>query len=293
MPQNPWMVSLHGGHSSEFCEHAQSTLDEMIEAAIAAGYHTFGVSEHAPRYEERFIYPSEREKGYTLERIHSEWTAYTSAVFSAADRYADRITVMRGFEAEVIPAASYADKMLGLRAEHRFDFMVGSVHYVDERSIDGEKADFDALVADLGLEQLSVRYYQAVAEMVPSLRPDVVGHLDLVRRNAAPDAVLDSPPIRAAAERALEAIREQGAVLDLNLAGIRKNLGGPYPAPWLIERALAMGIGFCFGDDSHNTGQVAHPIDQGRAYLLANGVHEITYLTRRDGAVVRESAPLD
>src|SRR5438045_1413741 len=40
-PEN-WRVSLHGGHSGEFCDHAEGTLREILTAAVAAGYHTFG-----------------------------------------------------------------------------------------------------------------------------------------------------------------------------------------------------------------------------------------------------------
>jgi histidinol-phosphatase (PHP family) len=70
MASNDWKVSLHGGHSGEFCEHATSTLREVLEAAVAFGYHTFGVSEHVPRSQDRFLYRTEREKDYTPDRLH-------------------------------------------------------------------------------------------------------------------------------------------------------------------------------------------------------------------------------
>ncbi len=30
----PWKVSLHGGHSGQFCDHAKGSLREIVEAAI-------------------------------------------------------------------------------------------------------------------------------------------------------------------------------------------------------------------------------------------------------------------
>jgi histidinol-phosphatase (PHP family) len=139
---------------------------------------------------------------------------------------------------------------------------------------------------------LAIAYYEAVAEMVEALRPEVVGHLDLIRLNAGPGARLDTPPIRQAAATALEAIRDCGAILDVNTAGYRKGLGMPYPAPWLIEAAHALEIGFCFGDDSHGIAQVGQGIDQARDYLLENGVDHVTVLTRENGAIVRKRVPL-
>ena len=293
MSSAPWKVSLHGGHSGEFCEHATSTLRKVLEAAVAFGYQTFGVSEHAPRSRDRFLYSSEREKGYTLERLHGEFDAYAEALDTLAKEFEGRLVVLRGFEAEVIPTASYVEEMLNLRERYQFDYMVGSVHYVDEIQIDGDKAYFDAAVARCGgMEPFAVRYYDTVASMVDALRPDVVGHLDLIRRNAPPHAVLDTPAIREAADRALKVIQDQGAILDLNTAGYRKGLGSPYPAPWLVQRATEMGVGFCFGDDSHGPAQVGEGLEQGRQYLLENGVAEISAITRNPGGVVRKSVSL-
>jgi histidinol-phosphatase (PHP family) len=293
MPAQPWKVSLHGGHSGRFCEHAVGELRQVLEAAAAAGYHTFGVSEHAPRSQERFLYATEREKGYDIPRLHAEFEAYAQAIDRLAGEFADRLVVLRGFEAEVIPTSGYREEMLGIRERFGFDYMVGSVHYVDETSIDGPKADFETLLARSGgLDQAAVKYYEAVVEMVEALRPEVVGHLDLIRRNAEPDAKLDTPAIRKAAGLALEAVRARGCILDLNTAGYRKGLGSPYPAPWLLRQAHEMGIGFCFGDDSHGPHQVGEGVEQARGYLLENGVDTVTVLTREDGAVVRRVVAL-
>ena len=91
---------------------------------------------------------------------------------------------------------------------------------------------------------------------------------------------------------ALEAARDCNAILDINTAGYRKGLGMPYPAPWLLEAASRMGIGVCFGDDSHGIAQVGSGIDEARNYLLENGIDHVTVLTREDGAVVRKRLPL-
>jgi histidinol-phosphatase (PHP family) len=293
MPGQPWKVSLHGGHSGEFCEHAKDSLEQVLEAAAAAGYHTFGVSEHAPRSQERFLYSTERQKGYDLERLSREFEAYAPTVRKLAREFEGRLTVLCGFEAEVIPTSGYREEMLGLRRRFGFDYMVGSVHYVDEITIDGPRPDFErALAARGGLDPLAVAYYEAVGEMVEALRPEVVGHFDLIRLNAGSEAPLDTPPIRRAAARALEAVRACDAILDVNTAGYRKGLGMPYPAPWLIEAARAMDIAFCFGDDSHGIAQVGQGIEEARQYLLENQVSHVTVLTRENGKIARRRVAL-
>jgi len=288
-----WRISLHGGHSGEFCEHAEGTLRSVVEAAVAAGFATFGLSEHAPRGEDRFLYPSERQKGFTIGRMQDDFDAYVTEAKALADEFSDRIQILVGFEAEVVPAASYAVEMSAIREKYGLEYMVGSVHYVGEIQIDGTIEEFHAAVAASGgIESLTVCYYDTVAEMVDRLRPEVVGHLDLIRRNAPPGADLQTTAIVAAADRALQSVRESGAILDLNTAGWRKGLGNAYPEPWLVRRAHELGIRFCFGDDSHGPKQVGDGIDRAREYLLKLDVTSIRSLDRRQGEILSTVVPL-
>lgn len=290
----PWMFSLHGGHSSEFCDHAQSSLREMLEAAVQAGYHTFGVTEHAPRVEARFLYPNEIRLGWDVPKIVADFERYAQTLPTLAEEFADRLIVLRGFEIEVVPASSYVQLMQEYRHRYEFEYIVGSVHYVDEISIDGSVEDFHrAMAAQGGLEALVIRYYQCLAQMVKALRPEVVAHLDLIKLHGHRFGSLDTPAIRRAAEEALEAICETGGIIEVNTAGYRKGLGEPYPASWLVQMAHRMGIGFCFGDDSHCVEQVGFGIDKAREHLLVNGVRSVTLLTREDGKVVRRVVPLE
>ena len=63
----------------------------------------------------------------------------------------------------------------------------------------------------------------------------MVGHLDLIKRNADlagyGTAWLDAPRIRAAADLALGAARTHNAILDLNTAGWRKGRMKRRPLP--------------------------------------------------------------
>ena len=288
-----WKVSLHGGHSGSFCEHAAGDLRDLLEAAVQVGYHTFGVTEHAPRSESRFLYDSEVAKGYTVDRLHREFDEYAAEVARLAEELSDRLVVLKGFEAEVVPTSSHREEMRGLRERYDFDYMVGSVHYVDELSIDGPMDEFcRARDAAGGLEALAVRYYRTVSQMVVDLEPEIVGHLDLLRRLAGEDSELETPRIQRAAGEALDIIREKGCILDCNTRALRKRLGCPYPAPWLVRMATSMDVPFCFGDDSHRPSAVGNGIEDARLYLLENGVDSITTLAREGGDIVRRRVAL-
>ena len=274
-----WKVSLHGGHSSAYCDHAGSTLAEMLETAYEGGMQVYGVTEHAPRVEPERLYDEEVALGWdvaVLERLFGE---YAAELDRFKREYAGTMTVLKGFEAEVVPEDRYAEVMLDFRSRYGFDYIVGSVHYVVGYIIDYLPGRYEmAVEACGGPEALAVRYFREVARMVPALRPEVVGHLDLYRRRFPSDEAASTPPIRRAAMEALEVIREHDAIIDVNTAGLRLGFGYPYPAPWLVEAARDMGIAFCFGDDSHNVSHVGAGINDAREYLLSHGVTHIETL---------------
>lgn len=297
-----WRVSLHGGHTGEFCAHASGTLKERLQQAIDAGYHTFGVSEHVSR-PQSYLYRDEISRGWDADKLEERFAAYTTALPPLTDEFASELIILRGFEAEVVPISGYKEKMLFLRdsqlpsGKPAFDYFVGSVHYVNGIEIDGSLELFHDLIEESrGLEKFIVRYFQTVTEMVEALKPDVVGHIDLPRKNLLKAGLgTDMPETRetlAAERETLEAIRAAGAILDLNLAALRKGLPTPYPAPGLVKRAHAMGVPFCFGDDSHRPGEVGQGLETGRQYLLDLGVNQIGIITKENGEVVRKSVSL-
>lgn len=290
----PWMVSLHGGHSSAYCDHADSTLQELLDAAVERGMRVFGMTEHAPRGEKRLLFPEEVSMGWDVRKIGRMFEEYAQESRERVAEYADRIQLLRGFEIEVAPGKRYPELMQKLRERHQFDYIVGSVHFIEDELFDYNVESLKKVSQKVGgLEKLGVRYYRILAEMVEVLRPEVVGHFDVIRKYAEPLGAVDTPPIREAAMAALEAVQAAGGILDVNTAPYRRGHDVPYPAPWIVEAARDMGIPFCFGDDSHAVADVGAGIEQARAYLLDHQVETITCLMRRDdGAIDREVIPL-
>ena len=183
-----------------------------------------------------------------------------------------------------------------------FDYFVGSVHYVNEMTIDGSAADFKKAVDHCGgIEEFAVLYYETVAEMIRNLEPDIVGHIDLLRRNLERAGYalrdLQTPRIAEALDFALVTAKAYDAALDLNTAGWRKGLAHPYPSPLIVRRAAEIGVPFCFGDDSHCCADVGAGVEDARIYLLANGVDSVRVLTRagspRKGRIIKRTVPLN
>ena len=288
-----WKVSLHGGHSGDFCLHGAGTLRQMLDAAVAYGFTTFGVTAHAPRSHARFLYPEEVDAGYTPDDLARDFRNYADTCAGLADEYSGRLEVLRGAEIEVVPGSSYADEARALRERYGLDYLVGSVHWVDEMPFDTSKADFEKAVARLGgLEPFALRYYDLAGEMVDRVSPEVVGHLDLPRLYAEGAPELESGAVRSAVASVLERALAAGSILEVNVRAEQRGLTTPYPAPWIVRLAAEIGVPLCFSDDSHSAETVGAGIESGRSYLLGLGVDTITRLTRSGGAIVKEEVPL-
>lgn len=289
----PWKISLHGGHSRQFCDHSNSTLREILDAALAFGYCTYGVAEHAPRCEARYLYDEEIEMGWDVETLDHMFQQYAETVDHLVREYDGRLQVLKAFEAEVVPPQRYPEIMLSYKNNLNFDYIVGSVHYVDDCIIDYKPEYFKrALESCGGYENLAVRYFHTLADMVEKLNPEVVGHFDLIRKGFPETQDLETERILAAAGEALEVIRDRHALLDVNTAGYRKGFPYPYPAPVFARMARDMGIPMCFGDDSHDARHVGAGIEPAREYLLSLNINRITTLERGNTGLNRKEVSL-
>ena len=114
-------------------------------------------------------------------------------------RYAGRISLLVGFEAEFIRPDSYAPLATTLAADPRVDVVVGSLHHVRGVPIDFNRDMYQAALAKVAATpsegdgddpeaRLWLAYYDEQHAMLTALRPKVVGHFDLVRLLSADPA---------------------------------------------------------------------------------------------------------
>lgn len=281
------LFSFHGGHSGEFCRHAEARLEEVIEAACAAGLSHFGVSEHMPRERAEQLYPD--EDGLTPRDLHDAFAGYAQGELDRLrERYGDRIRLLKGMETEYLSGAGGEPfDIVVTRYRERFgiEYLVGSVHHVREIQIDGPVEVYErAVEACGGVEPLEVEYFCDLADLVRSLRPEVVGHLDLIKKARGP-GWRPTPAVWSAIEDCIEAIRAAGSLVEVNAAGWRKGLDEPYPGPAVLERIVAAGLPLTLGDDSHGPQFVGMDLDRARDAARDAGATELFALEPGRGRV--------
>jgi histidinol-phosphatase (PHP family) len=263
-------VSVHGGHSGQFCHHAKDSLEDVIKAYIDQGFTWVGITEHMAPLSDAFRYPDEAEDQQSAAFLREQFFSYFDECQKLKNKYSDQIEIFSAFETETYEGAqAFVNHLV---EELKPDYLVGSVHHVNSICIDYDEGHFRQAVTTTGsLEALYLDYFDAQFEMLQALEPAVVGHFDLIRK-FDPDYLhtLQNKKIWQRVKRNLDFIARKNLILDFNLRGFDK-ASEQYPSMPVLKEALAMGIAVVPGDDSHGVASVGRNYDRGIEILRSLG----------------------
>ncbi|MBU1567956.1 MAG: histidinol-phosphatase [Proteobacteria bacterium] len=264
-------VSVHGGHSGQFCNHATNTLEEIIQHYIARQFPWVGITEHAPGISQELLYPDQQAAGLTPEFLLHRFSLYMQECRRLQEKYRSQIRIFAAIESETY--SGYKEFMPYLITTFQPDYVVGSVHFVNDLGFDYSQAQYDQTAAVVGdRDALYCRYFDLQYEMLQFLRPSVVGHFDLIRI-FDPDykARLLQPEIMSRIKRNLALIKELDLIMDFNLRSLLKGADEPYVSRVILQMARDMDIAVVPGDDSHGVGNVGTNMETGIAILRELG----------------------
>ncbi|CAO2652772.1 Nn.00g021830.m01.CDS01 [Neocucurbitaria sp. VM-36] len=272
------MPYSHHSHSGQFCGHAKDSLEEIVQAAIAKGFHAFALTEHIPRPLEDF-YPEETDV-HTEETLATLFDEFIIEAHRLREAYSTKIRILIGFESEYI-RPSTLQIVHGILGKYTFDFFMGSVHHAHTIPIDFDRAMYDQARDKSGGtdERLFEDYFDSQYEMLQALRPPVVGHFDLIRLlSDHRDANFkDMIGVWQKIQRNLDFIASYGGLLELNSSGLRKGLAEPYPCLPICQMFLKMNGGFVMSDDSHGIDQIGTNYKRLLAFIQKAGIERIHY----------------
>ena len=226
------IVDLH--NHTVLCNHAEGTIDQYVETAIEKGIKHFGFSEHAPM---------DFDTHYRLK--FEEMDLYKKMVLEAKEKYKDQIEILFAYEVDYLEG--HMDKRV---LEADVDYLIGSVHFIDEWGFDNP--EFIGRYENEDIDTIWEKYFNAIEKMAQSKLFDVVGHLDLIKvfKFMPKKDILD------VARNALQAIKDSDMVLEINMAGYRKPVEEAYPSKNLLEEAFRLNIPITFSSDAHLPQQV-------------------------------------
>lgn len=267
----PLNVSIHGGHSGQFCHHAIDSLEEIIQEYIRKDFAWVGITEHAPPLNEALQYLDEKEAGLTPAFLLEKFGDYMLECRRLQRKYQDQIEIFVAMEIETY--SGYGPFVEILLERFSPDYIVGSVHFVNDVNFDYSEELYNKAADSVGgVNRLYGAYFDVQFEMIQRLRPAVVGHFDLVRI-FDPDyrARLIDPEIQQKIRRNLELIQDLDLIMDFNLRSLAKGAQEPYITSSILSQVRELGIAVVPGDDSHSVASVGNYIEPGIQILQEFG----------------------
>jgi len=267
----PSFVSIHGGHSGRFCCHAADSLEEIILLYIEKKFSWIGITEHTPAIDKQHLYPDETAAGWTPALLLDRFDNYMLECRRLQKKYRDKIRIFAAMEIETY--SGYKQFVPYLIDRLRPDYIVGSVHFVNDMPFDYSRQAYSTAVKNVGGEDtLYCLYFDQQYEMITFLKPSVVGHFDLVRIfDDDYRTRLLKPEILRKVERNLQLIKDLDLMLDLNLRSMFKGADEPYISGSILQMAYELGIAVVPGDDSHGLSSVGNFMAEGIKVLTDTG----------------------
>jgi histidinol-phosphatase (PHP family) len=208
---------------------------------------------------------------------HPFWRQYAHDDLDAYCAFVREETDLRlGIEADFV--AGREDRMATLLEAREWDYVVGSVHFLRDHSLDTE--EYSVWGAGESPERVWRRYFETVAEAARSGLYDIMAHPDLVKvwGRSAPRPEGD---LRFFYEPAVEAFAETGVAVEFSTAGWRKPVDEQYPALPFLEMLVDAGCPIALSSDAHVPDQLGFAYERATEVLESAGVREIAVFERR------------
>jgi histidinol-phosphatase (PHP family) len=251
---------MHLRAPDESIDHSVEAIERYVETAAERGIDGIGFTEHIYYFEQTRPLWS---LPYHLERCKYDIEPYVEAVIEAKRR---GYPVKLGLEVDYEPEQE--EETAELLAPYPWDYLIGSIHFLDGYSVDGRPN----LVEGIGAEEAWSRYYAMLGRASASGLYDTLGHPDLVKM-FGPELDWDW----AAVADSLD-----GPCLEVSSAGLHKRHGKLYPNPALLAAARASGVHITLASDAHVPQNVGRDLDRAIEHARAAGYETVTVFDQRD-----------
>ena len=247
------------------CHHASGPLEAYVARALALGLPEIGFADHNPL---------PHGYGANVRMTEAELAGYVQRILELRLKYQGQIAIKLGLEMDYV--VGLEDYLRAQTARYPFDYILGSVHYLDPHC----ELNAWSPACPLPVDEQYARYFAGVRQLAQSGLCDIVAHFDVVKRSARP------PSARGLAERAptLAAIARAGLGLEINTSGYRhRELVAPEPYPTLpmVADAIQLGIPLVVDSDAHAADQVGLEFPRIAAFLRQHGCRQLARFDNR------------
>lgn len=163
-----------------------------------------------------------------------------------------------------------------------FDFILGSIHFVDDVLIANDKYCRD-MFEKYSEQKMYSTYFEDLLKWVKIGNFDVVGHFDIIKKVGykyyGPFQPQKYKPIII---EIIKEMKKRSIGIEINTKYMHKNCNEPFPHPDILKWCLEMGIkNFTIGSDAHHIEDAGVNIPEALELLKNVGVKNISTYKKR------------
>lgn len=278
-------------HTHSFFSDGKNSLEEHILAAIEKGFTLLGFSEHS-------LHPLDPAFYYAVDSnwhmLPDRFKEYSAAVKALKEKYADRIKILLGFEADylVLPGTGSAIPDKACYADFNPDYLIGSVHFintpagfftVDNKAEEVQKA-LDSFYRQpdgtINGRAAVCDYFEAERRMLEHGNFEIMGHPDLIRlRNGALHFFDETESwYKEELKLTAKAAARAGVIAEINTGAIGRGLmDDVYPSAQFMEYLHEAGVPVCINSDAHKCDFLDAAFDYAALCAKKAGYDELSY----------------
>jgi histidinol-phosphatase (PHP family) len=254
------MRGLVDYHMHSVLSDGSGSYEEMTLAALEKGLVEIGFSDHVCL------------KPITWAMQEIDLPVMTSQILEIRERYGHLVNIRYGIEMDYLPGKE--DQLLKIINSLPLDYVIGSVHFMDNWNFDGD----ESLYGKWSNDELYHKYFSLVQKAVRSGLFDTIGHLDLIKKFG----VYPETDQRKLYEETAEIIRQSGMVVELNTSGLDKPCTEFYPSLLWLEILHSHEVPVTLSSDAHHPRQIARHYQLAVEQLKKAGYHQIVRYKKRN-----------
>ena len=260
-------MHLRKPESGPVGSYSAAYAEEYVTQGRLAGVDEIGFTEHIFKFREsKELWQIE----WMRERCTDGLDDYVGAVTEARSR---GLPVKLGLEVDFFPGIER--QLAELLEPYPWDYLLGSVHYVDGFPVDQEPG----LVHRIPVGEAWRRYFVWLRDAARSGLFDCLSHPDLIKffGMRASDEERQYLYIETA-----DAIEAAGVCVEVSTAGLYKPVGELYPDRELLAACCERGVPITLASDAHEPAHVGRDLDKAVALAREVGYETVTVFEGRE-----------